>query len=262
MNYTDFLPGSNYPTTRVSELTGKRHDNVLRDVEVMCAELNIDVSKYSVPYRPFPTSKWETYYSLPTDLVYTLVTKYDVRTRAFIIRDLIAKESWMLQNYSVAAAEQLLRANGMKMFFNDSSRDKNTTFFNLQAILLSTTKYAKPMTSLEIEQETAGQYFDGEMKTHNHILRDIDNQFKALGEDPTPFLGNAPYKPYPNSTPRDRRIYCLDIPHTMILMTGYYTTERYAVIRRWLDIGGLTFDTMKEIENALFYSGWSVDVVL
>lgn len=69
----------------IAELTGKRHDHVLRDIEAMFNELKIQPVDFLDAYKD---AKGETrkQYRLDRDLTMTLVTKYDTSRRYAVVR--------------------------------------------------------------------------------------------------------------------------------------------------------------------------------
>ncbi|MCM8542401.1 MAG: phage regulatory protein/antirepressor Ant [Lentisphaeraceae bacterium] len=74
-------------TNEISDITGKRHDNVLRDTEQMFCELKIDHLKFEGTYKSIQ-GKDVKCYKLDKDLTLCLVTKYDTKTRMAIIKRL------------------------------------------------------------------------------------------------------------------------------------------------------------------------------
>ena len=79
-------------SVEIAELTGKRHKNVIRDVEVMFSGLEEDPSNYLGAYvdssnRPQPC------FNLPRMETEILITGYDVKRRAAVIRRWHALES-------------------------------------------------------------------------------------------------------------------------------------------------------------------------
>ena len=73
----------------ISELTGKTHGHVKRDIEQMLSGLELDVSSFGRIYRDAMNRKQEEYL-LPKDLTLTLVTGYDVKRRHAINKRWIA----------------------------------------------------------------------------------------------------------------------------------------------------------------------------
>ena len=59
----------------IAELTGKRHDNVMSDIEKMLKDLEIQSAQFGADYK---NSKGRTYpcYNLPKELADLLLTKY------------------------------------------------------------------------------------------------------------------------------------------------------------------------------------------
>lgn len=69
----------------VAELTGKRHDNVVRDIEKTFTDLKIEASDYLDSYQD-STGRTLKQYRLDRDLTMTLVTKYDTARRYAVVR--------------------------------------------------------------------------------------------------------------------------------------------------------------------------------
>ena len=69
----------------VAELTGKRHDNVVRDIEAMFSALKIEVADFLDNYTD-AQGKARKQYRLDRDLTMTLVTKYDTARRYAVVR--------------------------------------------------------------------------------------------------------------------------------------------------------------------------------
>lgn len=69
----------------IAELTGKRHDNVLRDIEVMFKKLKNNPSDYLDSYVD---AKGESrkMYRLNKDQTLTIVTGYDTKRRYAVVR--------------------------------------------------------------------------------------------------------------------------------------------------------------------------------
>lgn len=85
-------------------------------------------------------------------------------------------------------------------------------------------KLVKTMSSLEIAKLTD--------KRHDHVLRDIRNIEKELGE---PISGGGYYK---DANQQDRPMLLLDKENTLLLVSGYSVKLRQAIIRRWLELEG------------------------
>lgn len=78
----------------ISELTGKRHPDVKRDCEVMFTELDLDMSKFAHIYFD-SMNRQQTEYTLPKDLVETLITGYSIKLRYQVIQRLHELESML-----------------------------------------------------------------------------------------------------------------------------------------------------------------------
>lgn len=68
----------------IAELTGKRHDNVLRDIRAMLEELKEDVLSFE-GMSPDSYGRAQAVFNLPKDLTITLVSGYNVTMRHRIV---------------------------------------------------------------------------------------------------------------------------------------------------------------------------------
>lgn len=71
----------------IAELTGKRHDHVIRDTELMFSELELDAPKFGAVYQG-GNGQARKCYSLPKDLALTLASGYNIKLRYAIIKRL------------------------------------------------------------------------------------------------------------------------------------------------------------------------------
>ncbi len=71
----------------IAELTGKRHDHVIRDTELMLSELELDAPKFGAVYQGGNGQARKCYY-LPKDLALTLVSGYNIKLRHAIVKRL------------------------------------------------------------------------------------------------------------------------------------------------------------------------------
>lgn len=69
----------------IAELTDKRHDHVIRDIEKMLADLNLAAPKFGGSYIGADGTKRKCY-NLNKELTYTLIAGYKVKLRNVIIR--------------------------------------------------------------------------------------------------------------------------------------------------------------------------------
>lgn len=76
----------------IAELTGKRHSDVMRDIEKMLTELEIKPTQFSAGYID-QQGKTRPCYELPHTYIKTLVTGYDVKRRHKVILRLEELES-------------------------------------------------------------------------------------------------------------------------------------------------------------------------
>lgn len=68
----------------IADLTGKRHDHVKRDIEVMLSELSEDIPKFGGIYSD-SMNRQQTEYLLPKGLTITLVSGYSIAKRHRIV---------------------------------------------------------------------------------------------------------------------------------------------------------------------------------
>ena len=79
-------------TREIAELTGKRHDHVMRDFREMCEALEIAGSKFGLVYLA-GNGEERPMYSLPKDLTTTLVSGYSIPMSHKIVTRWIELES-------------------------------------------------------------------------------------------------------------------------------------------------------------------------
>ena len=69
----------------ISTLTGKKHYNVMRDIELLAAQLEVDVSKFAHIYLD-SMNRQQTEYLLDKDTCLCLVAGYNAKLRLKIIK--------------------------------------------------------------------------------------------------------------------------------------------------------------------------------
>ena len=69
----------------ISTLTGKKHYNVMRDIEILAAQLEVDVSKFGGIYTD-SQNREQTEYLLDKDTCLCLVAGYNAKLRLKIIK--------------------------------------------------------------------------------------------------------------------------------------------------------------------------------
>ena len=69
----------------ISTLTGKKHYNVMRDIELLAAQLEVDVSKFAHIYLD-SQNREQTEYLLDKDTCLCLVAGYNAKLRLKIIK--------------------------------------------------------------------------------------------------------------------------------------------------------------------------------
>lgn len=83
-------------TREISEVTGKRHDHVKRDVEVMFRELDLDAPNLGVIYLD-SMNRQRIEYVLDKELTFTLMTGYSIK-----LRNAVIKRWFELENQSMS----------------------------------------------------------------------------------------------------------------------------------------------------------------
>lgn len=88
-------------TREIAEVTGKRHDHVKRDVDVMFKELELNAPDFGVIYLD-SMNRQRVEYVLDANLTLTLMTGYNTKLRNAIIT------RWeQLENQTVSIQEQI-----------------------------------------------------------------------------------------------------------------------------------------------------------
>lgn len=83
-------------TREITELTGKRHDNVLADFRDMCKALEITESSFGCSYKD-STGRTLPMFNLPKDLTTTLVSGYSIPMRHAIVQRWIELEAILVR---------------------------------------------------------------------------------------------------------------------------------------------------------------------
>lgn len=71
----------------IAELTGKRHDHVVRDIRVMLKELELDIPKFGDTYKD-TANRNQKMFKLDKELTMTLITGYSIKLRHTVIKRL------------------------------------------------------------------------------------------------------------------------------------------------------------------------------
>lgn len=99
---SDLFSGNLKMTTReIAEVTGKRHDHVKRDVDVMFKELELDAPKFGVIYLD-SRNRQQVEYVLDEELTLTLVTGYSIK-----LRNAVIKRWKQLENQTVSLQDEI-----------------------------------------------------------------------------------------------------------------------------------------------------------
>ena len=88
-------------TREIAEVTGKRHDHVKRDVDVMFKELELDAPKFGVIYLD-SRNRQQIEYVLDEELTLTLVTGYSIK-----LRNAVIKRWKQLENQTVSLQDEI-----------------------------------------------------------------------------------------------------------------------------------------------------------
>ncbi len=88
-------------TREITDLTGKRHDHVKRDVEVMFKELELDAPKFGVIYLD-SMNRQRIEYVLDKELTFTLMTGYSIK-----LRNAVIKRWFDLENQVVSLQDEI-----------------------------------------------------------------------------------------------------------------------------------------------------------
>lgn len=177
----------------IAELTWKLHKNVLRDIDNMLDELEIDKLKFELPYLSQsinPSRK----YALTKDLTLTLISWYSIKLRKAII------DRW----------QELENFNNKPKTFEEVMRD---------ALLLADTR-VKELEQKVIEMKPKVDFAEAVWRAEDWILvRDFckvlndkwikiwqNNLFKWLKENGYLMKDNRPYQNYTKYFPVKERI--------------------------------------------------------
>lgn len=77
----------------IAELTGKRHDHVLRDIRKMLEELEVGVLKFGETYINEQNGQEYSYFKLPRRECLILISSYSIKLRALLVDRLSELES-------------------------------------------------------------------------------------------------------------------------------------------------------------------------
>lgn len=228
-------------STDITDITGRLHKNVMRDIRDMLARLGKDPDVYVEVYEvvcPVRGKMNKNRYKLPADLYFVLITGYSTREREILIDLWTRLEVEYLSRIPLSDIIKLMGDIDGFVQIAKPIPDKDgvsvDVTFDLSSLLKSTTRYARAMTSSEIAKEVGAITDDGVVRRHENVMRDIEVQFKELGHDLSQYVGEEVYSTYPNSKPRTKKIYSLPRNAALVLITGYLVKERYAVVRRLL----------------------------
>ena len=105
----------------IAELTGKRHDHVIRDIELMFLRLNIDAPKFGDYYKA-SNGKRNLQYHLPKREALILVSGYSVELRARIIDRWTELEELALEERLKEVAKEVGRLTFQPMSRQTSAR--------------------------------------------------------------------------------------------------------------------------------------------
>lgn len=93
----------------IADLTGKRHDHVIRDIEKMLADVKIDAPKFGAVYSDAKGEQRKCY-KLPRDLTYNLILGYRADLRLRVVRRWMELEAQQAPALPKTYAEALIEA--------------------------------------------------------------------------------------------------------------------------------------------------------
>ena len=192
----------------ITEITGKRHDNVLKDIRNLYAKLGLHRSQHTAEWTD-SNNVVRTMYALPRQLGEQLLLGYGPAIRAKVIDRLNevgrvgSKELAALSVPSVSVSQPV--SVGVTRI-NSPDADELT------------------MSSVEIANLTG--------KRHDHVMRDIRSMLDDLAPEVPPTFGGY----YKASNGKQNPCFNLPRREVDILLTGYSTTMRAAVIDRWREL--------------------------
>ena len=94
----------------IADLTGKRHDNVVRDIEKMLKDVGLGVLNFEDTYTNPQNGQEYRCYKLPRDLTYNLVLGYRADLRLKVVRRWMELETQQAPALPKTYAEALLEA--------------------------------------------------------------------------------------------------------------------------------------------------------
>jgi len=189
----------------ITEITGKRHDNVLKDIRNLYAKLGLHRSNFTAEWTD-SNNVVRTMYALPRKLGEQLLMGYGPAIRAKVIDRLN-------EAGRVASPEPVV----LSVPSIGVSHPVST------GVARITSPEQLTMSSVEIHKLTG--------KQHAHVMRDIKKMLADMGEDGSKFGGI-----YSDSYNRDKPCFNLPRREVDILLTGYSTPMRAAVIDRWREL--------------------------
>lgn len=96
----------------IAEVTGKRHDHVKRDTDVMFKELGLDAPNFGVIYLD-SGNRQRIEYVLDEELTLTLVTGYSIK-----LRNAVIKRWKQLENQTVSLQDEINKICAKENFDN------------------------------------------------------------------------------------------------------------------------------------------------
>lgn len=94
----------------IAKLTGKRHDNVVRDIEKMLKDIGLGVLNFEDTYTNPQNGQEYRCYKLPRDLTYNLILGYRADLRLKVVRRWMELETQQAPALPKTYAEALLEA--------------------------------------------------------------------------------------------------------------------------------------------------------
>lgn len=176
----------------IADLTGKRHDNVKRDIEVMLTQLNLDPLNFEDIFLD-SMNREQKGYALDKDLSICLVSGYNVQLRMAIIR------RWNeLEAQAMPVQPQLPN-------FLDPAEAAFAWGKQYQATQLAEAKLIEAQQVIEVIQPKADVYDIIANRDNTYTIRDTAKLLKMRPKDLTDWLlangwiygkTSATYKPF------------------------------------------------------------------
>ncbi|MEO4013014.1 phage regulatory protein/antirepressor Ant [Pseudomonas rossensis] len=200
---TSIEPLVTISSVEIAELTGKQHSHVLRDIRLVLSRLGLGQHRFAGKYKDV-SSRWRPLFNLPRRELYQLLAGYSFDIRAKVV------DHW----HRVEATSVPVTTHAPEVS---------------RPVLTLVPEVAKPgvqgepltMSSLEIAELTG--------KRHDNVRADIKKMAEELSL-------KIQEKFEASSGGRRSKAYVMERREVDILLTGYSTAMRAAVIDRWREL--------------------------